>query len=120
MLALIGGGVLCLGAIVGLSVWLLSDDGEKDAAKTENKTNNAAPVTPTGGPGNPGNTGRDDRTGGGNGNGNEGAAAPDDSQGGGFAMKPGGRRGQYRWGAPRRRRNQLRRQQSLQRLGPVQ
>ena len=32
MLALIGGGVLCLGAIVGLSVWLLSDDGDKDTA----------------------------------------------------------------------------------------
>ena len=96
MLALIGGGVLCLGAIVGLSVWLLSDDGEKDTAKTENKTNNAAPVTPTG---NPGNTGRDDRTGGGNGNGNGGAAAPDDSQGGGFAMKPGG--GADPWRRPR-------------------
>src|SRR5205809_683308 len=39
MIALIGGGLLALGAIVGLSIWLLSGDDKKDTAKKDDGGN---------------------------------------------------------------------------------
>ena len=44
MIALIAGGVICLAAVVGLSVWLLSGDKEKDTAKSDSKATNSTPA----------------------------------------------------------------------------
>jgi len=103
MIALIGGGVLCLAAIVGLSIWLLSGDDKKSTAKTDN-TNNTAPQTPAGATGPTGGTGSGENGGangggtggenGGNTGGDNGGGAvvqPPSSSDGGFAMKPGKR-----------------------------
>ena len=100
IVAMLGGGVVCIGAIVGLAVSLFSDDS-KDTAS--NDTDNSAQVSPTGGTGE-GRTRTTEGADGTEGRGAEGGRDQEADNGGGAVVSddpPEGRNGMRPGNRPR-------------------